>query len=170
MSTSDEIMAQSIATEARVDEMRDKYALEEGYVNGEDSPWVPFVPNVFIKHLTFDVRSSSAANVLLVQAGGLLGRHRHRGPVSGYVIEGSWRYLEYDWVARPGDFVRESPGRVHTLYSEQGMKTFFWLNGPLEFLDDEGRVTETVDVFWFIDHYERHCRENGLKIDERLYL
>jgi 2,4'-dihydroxyacetophenone dioxygenase len=172
MTTPEEIMTQYVATEARVDRMRDKYAREEGYVNGgdESTPWVPFVPNVFIKHLTFDVRSSSAANVLWVQAGGLLGRHRHRGPVSGYVLEGSWRYLEYDWIGQAGDFVRESPGRTHTLYSEHGMKTFFWLNGPLEFLDEENRVTEAVDVFWFIDHYESYCTENGLKINERLYL
>jgi len=47
------------------------------------------------------------------------------------------------------------------------MKTMFWLNGPLEFLDEEDRVMETVDVFWFIDHYESYCRENGLKINER---
>ncbi|MEH0580474.1 2,4'-dihydroxyacetophenone dioxygenase family protein [Streptomyces sp. B21-108] len=170
MTTSEEIMAQYVATEARVDRMRDKYALEEGYIGEDSTPWVPFVPNVFIKHLTFDVRGSSAANVLWVQEGGTLGRHRHRGPVSGYVLEGSWRYLEYDWVGRPGDFVRESPGRSHTLYSERGMKTMFWLNGPLEFLDEEDRVMETVDVFWFIDHYESYCRDNGLKINERLYL
>jgi 2,4'-dihydroxyacetophenone dioxygenase len=170
MTTSDEIIAQYVETEARIDRMRDKYALEEGYINADSTPWVPFVPNVFIKHLTFDVRSSSAANVLWVQAGGTLGRHRHRGPVSGYVLEGSWRYLEYDWVAQPGDFVRESPGRTHTLYSEHGMKTFFWLNGPLEFLDDHDRVMETVDVFWFINHYESYCDDNGITIDKRLYL
>jgi hypothetical protein len=64
--------------------------------------------------------------------------------VSGYVIEGSWLYREYSWVAKAGDFVRESPGRNHTLYSENGMKTFFWLNGPLEFLDDEDRVMSTT--------------------------
>jgi len=161
-----------VATEARVDVMRDKYAMTEGYVGASEevSPWVPFVENVWIRHLTFDVRSSSASNVLWVGAGGLLGRHRHRGPVSGYTLEGTWRYLEYDWVAGPGDFVRESPGRTHTLYSESGMKTVFWLNGSLEFLDEENRVTETVDVFWFIDHYERYCTEKGLPINKRLYL
>ena len=29
---------------------------------------------------------------------------------------------------------------------------------------------ETVDVFWFIDHYENHCRENALKVNEGLPL
>ena len=168
--TADDVIANYVGIEARVDKMRDKYALQEGYVDGDGSPWVPFIPNVYIKHLTFDVRSSSAANVLWVQAGGELGRHRHRGPVSGYVIEGSWLYREYSWVAKAGDFVRESPGRTHTLYSENGMKTFFWLNGPLEFLDDEDRVMETVDVFWFINHYETYCQEQGIPIDPRLYL
>ncbi len=161
-----------LATETRVDEMRDKYALQEGYVGASEevSPWVPFIENVWIRHLTFDVRSSSASNVLWVGAGGMLGRHRHRGPVSGYTLEGSWRYLEYNWVAGPGDFVRESPGRTHTLVSDAGMKTVFWLNGPLEFLDEDNRVMETVDVFWFIDHYERYCVEKGIPINKRLYL
>ena len=50
------------------------------------------------------------------------------------------------------------------------MKTFFWLNGPLEFLDEQDRVVETVDVFWFINHYETYCQAKGIPIDERLYL
>jgi quercetin dioxygenase-like cupin family protein len=170
MTSADDVIRNYTEIESRVDKMRDKYAMKEGYVDGDGSPWVPFIPNVYIKHLTFDVRSSSAANVLWVQAGGELGRHRHRGPVSGYVIEGTWLYREYSWVAKAGDFVRESPGRTHTLYSEKGMKTFFWLNGPLEFLDEEDRVVETVDVFWFINHYETYCQEKGIPIDQRLYL
>jgi 2,4'-dihydroxyacetophenone dioxygenase len=170
--TVNEARSHAEAVDARVDKMRDKYAMVEGFVGAteEVSPWVPFVENVWIRHLTFDVRSSSSANVLWCAAGGMLGRHRHRGPVSGYTIEGSWRYLEYDWVSTAGCFVRESPGRTHTLYSEKGMKTFFWLNGPLDFLDDDDHVLETVDVFWFIDHYERYCDEHDIPINPTLYL
>ena len=51
---------------------------------GEDeSPWVPFRPNVFIRHLAFDVRANMYSNVLWVKSGGMLGRHRHRGRVFG---------------------------------------------------------------------------------------
>ena len=168
--SSEEVHDNLVAIESRIDMRRDQYALPEGYISEADTPWIPFVPNVFIKHLTFDIRGSSAANVLWVQAGGMLGRHRHRGPVSGYVLEGTWRYLEYDWVGKPGDFIRESPGRTHTLVSDEGMKTIFWLNGPLEFLDEKDRVTEVVDVFWFIDHYERGCEELGVPVNRALYL
>jgi len=105
-----------------------------------------------------------------VQKGGMLGRHRHRGRVFGYTLEGSWRYLEYDWVAHAGSYVQESPGATHTLVSDEGMKTVFWLNSSLEFYDERDQLLETLDVFWFIDHYLSFCREHGIKINKKLFV
>ena len=137
-----------------------------------ESPWVPFVENVFIRHLAFDVRASAFANILWVKKNGVLGRHRHRGPVMACTLEGSWRYLEYDWVSRAGDYVHESPGVIHTLVSDDpnGMKTFFWLNGSLEFYDEQDNLLQTLDVFWMIDHYLSYCRQHNLKINEKLFV
>lgn len=137
-----------------------------------ESPYVPFVENVFIRHLAFDVRASSFANILWVKKNGILGRHRHRGPVWACTLEGSWRYLEYDWVSRAGDYVHESPGVIHTLVSDDpnGMKTFFMLNGSLEFYDEQDNLTQTLDVFWMIDHYLSYCRQNNLKVNEKLFV
>ena len=137
-----------------------------------ESPYVPFKPNVFIRHLAFDVRNNYYVNILWVTKGGMLGRHRHRGPVTACTLEGSWRYLEYDWVARPGSYVRESPGVTHTLVSDDpnGMKTMFFLNGSLEFYDDDDNLLETLDVFWFINHYVSYCREHGIQINEKLWI
>jgi 2,4'-dihydroxyacetophenone dioxygenase len=140
---------------------------------GEDeSPYVPFRENVYIRHLAFDVRTNSYANILWVKKGGMLGRHRHRGPILACTLEGSWRYLEYDWVARAGSYVRENPGVTHTLVSDDpnGMKTIFFLNGSLEFCDDNDNLLETLDVFWFIDHYVSYCRDHGLKINDKLWV
>jgi len=50
------------------------------------------------------------------------------------------------------------------------MKTFFWLNGSLEFYDDDDTLLETLDVFWFINHYVSYCREHGLKLNEKLWV
>jgi 2,4'-dihydroxyacetophenone dioxygenase len=137
-----------------------------------ESPYVPFKPNVFIRHLAFDVRNNYYVNVLWVKQGGMLGRHRHRGAISACTLEGSWRYLEYDWVAKAGSYVRESPGVTHTLVSDDpnGMKTMFFMNGSLEFRDDDDNLLETLDVFWFIDHYVSHCRKHGLKLNETLWI
>ena len=62
-------------------------------------------------------------------------------------------------VALAQDKPIEAPGSVHTLVSEdpKGMKTVFWLNGPLEFLDEHDQVLETFDVFWFIDPSARQA-------------
>jgi 2,4'-dihydroxyacetophenone dioxygenase len=149
------------------------YAFPDVHIGGSESesPWVPFKGNsVAIRHLAFDVRTNMYANVLWVKQGGMLGRHRHRGRVLGYTVEGSWRYLEYDWVARPGSYVQESPGAIHTLVSDEGMKTIFWLNGSLEFFDEKDNLLETLDVFWFMDHYLTYCREHNVAINKKLFV
>ncbi|MGH9100491.1 MAG: 2,4'-dihydroxyacetophenone dioxygenase family protein, partial [Acidimicrobiales bacterium] len=60
--TVNEVQPNAMAVDARVDKMRDKYALVEGFIGDTDdvSPWVPFGENVWIRHLTFDVRASSS--------------------------------------------------------------------------------------------------------------
>jgi 2,4'-dihydroxyacetophenone dioxygenase len=162
----------TVETKSSLDAVVRDYAFPDVHIGGEEdeSPWVPFRENVFIRHLSFDVRTNMYANVLWVKSGGMLGRHRHRGRVFGHTLEGSWRYLEYDWVARAGSYVQESPGATHTLVSDEGMKTFFMLNGALEFYDDDDRLLETLDVFWFIDHYLSHCRQHGIKVNKKLFV
>ena len=43
----------------------------------------------------------------------------------------------------------------------------FWLQGALEFFDDNGNHIETLDVFWFINHYVSHCKANGSRSTKR---
>jgi 2,4'-dihydroxyacetophenone dioxygenase len=50
------------------------------------------------------------------------------------------------------------------------MKTIFWLNGSLEFYDEKNNLLETLDVFWFIDHYLNYCREHGTAINKKLFV
>ena len=142
----------------------------EFHLGDDESPWITLVEDrAWIKHLAFDVRAGTAVNILKVGAGGVLERHRHRGPVAGYTLEGSWRYLEYDWVATPGSWVHEFPGAVHTLASDTGMSTLFWVTGPLELLAGD-EVIETMDVFWYMDNYIGHCEANGLPVNEKLFV
>ena len=138
----------------------------------KDSPWVPFGPNAAIRHLGFDPRHNIFMNMLWVKSAGVIGTHKHRGTVVMMCLEGSVRYLEYDWLATPGSFIYEPPGLTHTLVTDNptGVKLFGWLQGPIEWYDDQGKFVETSDVFFFMNHYETYCREHNIPINKELYL
>jgi len=50
------------------------------------------------------------------------------------------------------------------------MKTMFFLNGSLEFVDDQDNLLQTLDVFWFINHYVSFCREQGIALNKKLWV
>ena len=76
-----------------------------------ESPWIPFGDNAAIRHLAFDVRNNIFSNVLWIKKPGVIGTHYHRGQIVMLCLEGSARYLEYDWVATPGASSRKRRAR-----------------------------------------------------------
>ena len=97
-------------------------------------------------------------NLLRVRRSGVLSRHRHPAPVHGYVIKGSWRYLEHDWVAGEGDYVFEPPGEVHTLVvdDDDEMITLFHVFGALVYYDEHDQPMGHDDVHTKIEMCRRH--------------
>jgi len=155
-------------------EMIRRFGVEGGYVGRSEveSPWVPYGENAAIRHLAFDVRGNWYGNILWIKKPGVIGTHKHRGQVIMLCLEGSVRYLEYPWVAEPGDFISETPGQAHTLVTDhpEGVKLFGWMQGASEFFDENGKHLETLDVFWFIDHYVSYCEANNLPVNKALFL
>jgi 2,4'-dihydroxyacetophenone dioxygenase len=135
-------------------------------VKAERLPWVPQGEGIEFKPLRLNRETGEWVNLLRVRRAGRVSRHRHLGAVEGFLLSGSWHYLEHDWVAHAGDFVFEPPGDVHTLevVGEETMVTLFSIHGPLEYLDDDGRVvfTETVETKW--QRYQEYCAEQGLPV------
>ena len=104
-------------------------------------------------------------NLLRVRRAGILSRHRHPAPVHGYVIKGSWRYLEHDWVARAGDYVFEPPGETHTLTVDadvEEMITFFNISGCMYYVDEQGQPHRLRRCFHEDRHVPKHYAEVGL--------
>ena len=82
----------------------------------------------------------------------------------GYVLKGSWRYLEHDWVATEGSYVYEAPGETHTLVVDDNvteMITMFQVNGAMIYVDPDGGVLGYEDVFTKIDMCRKHYGEMG---------
>src|SRR4051812_26202416 len=91
-------------------------------VPADDRVWVPQAPQVWFRPLMLNSVNGGWLNLLKVTKSGILSGHRHPAPVHGYVIKGSWRYLEHDWVACEGSYVFEPPGETHTLIVDENVE------------------------------------------------
>lgn len=130
--------------------------------------WVPQAENVWFRPLLLNTAGGEWVNLLRVRKSGVLSRHRHPAPVHGYVIKGSWRYLEHDWVANEGMYVFEPPGEIHTLVCDEGvdeMITLFHVFGALIYFDELGSVCGYDDVHTKIEMCRRHFVDVGLAED-----
>src|SRR6476619_8235255 len=125
--------------------------------------WVPQAPNIWFRPLLLNTVNGEWVNLLRVKRAGVLSRHRHPAPVHGYVIKGSWRYLEHDWIAREGMYVFEPPGETHTLVVDEGVEemiTFFNISGCMYYVNERNEHTGFEDVFTKIDM----CRRNYIQV------
>ena len=135
---------------------------------GDERLWVPQAPSVWIRPLLFNVSAGYWMVILRVRRAGVLTRHRHPGPVHGFVLKGRWRYLEQDWVAEEGSYVFEPPGETHTLIVPDDvteMMTFFQVNGAMIYVDPQGREIGYEDVHSKIELARQHFVAIGLGAD-----
>src|SRR6185436_4430895 len=123
-------------------------------VPDDERVWVPQAPSVWFRPLMLNTLNGQWCNLLRVRRAGILSRHRHPAPVHGYVIKGSWRYLEHDWIATEGMYVFEPPGEIHTLVVDDDvpeMITLFHVCGALVYFDDALQPIGFDDVHTKID-------------------
>lgn len=99
------------------------------------------------------------------QAGDVVPRHRHTGPVYAYTTSGAWHYQEYPAVNRAGSFLYEPAGSVHTLEClEPDTRVWFQMYGVNLNLDAEGNVESvfdgpgTLEVYLALAEAEGHPR------------
>lgn len=137
-------------------------------IPADERVWVPQAPLVWFRPLMFNTINGGWCNLLRVRKSGILSRHRHPAPVHGFVIKGSWRYLEHDWIATAGSYVYEPPGETHTLTVDEGvdeMITFFNISGAMLYLDAADTIVAYEDVHTKIEMCRKHYIECGLGVD-----
>ena len=132
-------------------------------VPDDERLWVPQAEGLDFRPLLLHTAQGYWCNLLRVRRTGIVSRHRHPQPVTGYVIKGRWHYLEHDWVAEPGAFLFEPPGETHTLVVPEGvdeMITLFTVNGG----DDLCRPVGGDDRLRGRVHQDRLCRAHYEKV------
>ncbi len=137
-------------------------------IPNDERVWVPQAERVWFRPLLLNTVQGQWCNLLRVTKAGVLSRHRHPAPVHGFVLRGSWRYLEHDWVAREGMYVFEPPGETHTLVVDEGVEemiTFFNISGAMIYVDEQDQVIAYEDVHTKIEMCRRHYERVGLGAD-----
>jgi 2,4'-dihydroxyacetophenone dioxygenase len=134
----------------------------------DDRLWVPYAEGVWFQPCHFNVTTGGFSVVLKGLPGSKIGTHYHVGTVHGYTLRGHWRYLEHDWVAKPGTFIYEPAGEAHTLVitddSPEPMVTLFIVGGGLIYLDkaEDGGFAAYEDGFSILELCRKHYRQAGL--------
>lgn len=100
----------------------------------------------------------------------MLTRHRHTGgSVIGYNIQGQWRYEGRNWIAKPGTFIFEPPGDIHSLITEDEEVITLFI-GSLQYFDANNRVIGQDDIYTVLKKYKDYCNEKGIEIvDDLIY-
>ena len=162
----------STITSTALEKMIEELGLPDQAIQADELPWVPQGENVWFKPLRFDLANGRWVNLLKVTKQGKVNRHRHSGgQVLAFCIAGSWHYLEREWVARPGTFVYEPPGDIHTLVVDgaEEMQTLFILEGVIQYLDDDDNVIYQDDVFTKMERYLSFCEREGIPAQDLRY-
>lgn len=76
-------------------DIADKYGAPDHYINAQaDTLWYSWQGSIKVKPLRFEAKTGTYVIALKTDVDAFLGKHRHRGPVTGYTVSGSWGYKE----------------------------------------------------------------------------
>jgi 2,4'-dihydroxyacetophenone dioxygenase len=130
--------------------------------------WVPRGENIATFPLWFSVSQGMWVSITRASGNGIISRHRHSAPVTGFTLDGSWGYLEHEWTATKGTFIFEPPGETHTLVVRPDlghMMVLFHNFGPIISVDDKGNTLGFVDVFSRLEACKEHYEKVGIGAD-----
>ncbi len=131
----------------------------------DDRYYVPFTETVSSRPIWISPSQNRWCDILMAKGAGLVNRHYHPHQVFALTISGKWGYLEHEWTATAGDFVYETPGERHTLVAYEHtdpMRVFFIVEGPLIWLDENGKSVGHFDVHDYIAAAKAHYEKVGL--------
>ena len=132
--------------------------------------WIPYADGVWLQPCCFNVTSGGFSVLLKGLPGAKLGVHYHVGTVRGYTISGHWRYLEHDWIAKPGTFIFEPAGEAHTLVITDDLPEpaliVFMVEGGLIYLDKptKGGMAAYEDGFSLLNLCREYYHQAGLDV------
>lgn len=139
-------------------------------VAGQSLPWIPIRAGLSFKPLRFFPDLVGYVQLLRVEPGTLIERHRHAGEVHAYHLSGYRKLLGTGEVIGPGDYVYEPAGNVDswTVVGDEPLIAFIVIWGAIEYLDEQGAVIKTASPATALENYRRYCQLTGTAMDAPL--
>jgi len=136
----------------------DTYALDT-----DAMPWVPAGPGLSFKPLRFFPDNAGWAQLLRVEPGTVIPRHRHTGEVHVFNLAGHRLLIESNTTVGPGAYVHEAVGDVDSWQAVSAKPCLLYVevHGAVEYLRPDGSVEVVVDGDLQRKLYEGCCRANG---------
>jgi quercetin dioxygenase-like cupin family protein len=133
-------------------------------------PWVPLGPGKSFKPLRFLAADRGFVELLRLEPGQAIARHRHTGEVHAFNLQG-WRELDTGERIGPGDYVYEPEGNVDSwkVVGDETLIVLVVVMGAVEYLDPAGNVSQRYMASTLEDIYRRHCAASGIVADDRLH-
>lgn len=115
---------------------------------GNHQPWLPTgVPGKSLKLLAVLDDDRGFVELLRMEPGVRMPRHRHTGEVHVYQLSGS-RQLQTGEIVGPGDYVYEPAGSVDSwqVVGEEPMVAFLVVFGEAQFLNEDDEVVSLASA------------------------
>ena len=134
----------------------------------EEMDWIPTGPGKSFRPLRVELGGWS--ELMRLEPGSAVALHRHAGEVHAYGVSGSRQILGTGEIAGPGSYVYEPAGTVDAWQAagDQPCVLHLKIAGAVEYVDDSGRVTETVDSASQRAIYLSWCARRGAEPAARI--
>jgi quercetin dioxygenase-like cupin family protein len=131
-----------------------------GIENAVAMPWVPLAQGFSFKLLRATSDDEPWVELLRLEPGTVIPRHRHTGDVHAYTLAGYRELTEIATMVGPGSYVYEPVGNVDSWRAtgHQPVIVFVVLRGAIEYLDHKDRVIQRSTATSSAARYHRGCR------------
>ena len=134
-------------------------------IHENDNPYVTLMPGVGLQLLQVDLLNGFYVVRVRFAPGVTLPIHQHVGPVLALTEKGAWRYLEHEGINRPGTYLHEPAGSIHTLHvladNKEDTVAWFAVYGANLYLNEKLQVESVQDALYILELYFELCEAAG---------
>jgi hypothetical protein len=126
-------------------------------------PWIPTGPGKSFRPLRF--AADGWSELMRLESGSTVAVHRNTGEVHAFNLSGTREIFGSGERVGPGNYVYEPAGMIDGwgAVGDEPCVVHIKVAGVIEYLDEDGRVTETVSAATQREVYLAWCREHGMR-------